>query len=256
VNLFDMKDKVAVVTGSTKGIGRAIAEEYAAHGAKVVITSRTAEACEEIAQGIRDKGGQAVALPCNISHKDQLEKLVAETLEAWGRIDVLVCNAAVNPHYGPSLSIPDDAFEKVLDVNIKSNHWLVQMVAPEMIERKDGAIIIVSSIGGFRGSNTLGAYCISKAADMQMVRNLAGELGPGNVRVNCIAPGLVKTDFARTLWENPELADERIRDTPLRRLGDPRDVAGIAVYLSSQAGAWTTGQTFTVDGGVTAVSGR
>ena len=253
MSLFDLSGKVAVITGSTKGIGKALAEEMAAHGARVVITSRKGDACEAVAKSITEAGGEAVAIPCNISHKDQLENLVAKTREIYGRIDVLVCNAAANPHYGPTLEIPDSAFEKVMDVNIKSNHWLVQMVAPEMVDRKDGAIIVVSSIGGYRGSSTLGAYCISKAADMQMVRNLATELGPHNVRVNCIAPGLVKTDFARELWENPEKSANRIANTPLRRLGEPRDIAGIGVYLASEAGAWTTGQTFTVDGGVTAM---
>jgi NAD(P)-dependent dehydrogenase (short-subunit alcohol dehydrogenase family) len=251
MNLFDLTGKVAVITGSTKGIGKAIAEEMAAHGAKVVITSRKGDVCDEVAQAIRDKGGKAVAIPCNISHKAEMENLVAQTRKTCGKIDILVCNAAANPHYGPSMSIPDDAFEKVLDVNIKSNHWLVQMVAPEMVDRKEGSIIIVSSIGGYRGSSTLGAYCISKAADMQMVRNLATELGPDNIRANCIAPGLVKTDFAKALWDNPELAQKRTESTPLGRLGEPRDIAGIAIYLASEAGSWTTGQTFTVDGGVT-----
>ena len=253
MSLFDLRGKVAVVTGSTKGIGKAIAKELAAHGAKVVITSRKANVCDAVTQEIRDSGGEAAAIPCNISHKDQLEFLVAETRKAYGQIDILVCNAAVNPHFGSALDIPDSAFKKVMDVNIKSNHWLVQMVAPEMIERKDGAIIIVSSIGGLRGSETLGAYCISKAADMQMVRNLSMELGPHNIRVNCIAPGLVKTDFARAIWENPDRHDYRKEKTPLRRIGEPRDIAGIAVYMASEAGAWTTGQTVVIDGGVTAV---
>ena len=253
MSLFDLTGKVAVVTGSTKGIGKAIAKELAAHGAKVVITSRKANACDAVTQEIRDNGGDATAIPCNISHKDQLELLVAETRKAYGQIDILVCNAAVNPHFGSALEIPDSAFEKVMDVNIKSNHWLIQMVAPEMMERNDGAIIIVSSIGGLRGSETLGAYCISKAADMQMVRNLSMELGPHNIRVNCIAPGLVKTDFARAIWENPDRHDYRKEKTPLRRLGEPRNIAGIAVYMASEAGAWTTGQTVVIDGGVTAV---
>lgn len=253
MNLFDLTDRVAVITGSTKGIGRAIAEEMAAHGARVVVSSRKADACAAVAQAITDDGGRAMAVPCNISDKAQLQNLVDETRAAWGRIDIMVCNAAANPHFGPSMDIPDSAFEKVMDNNIKSNHWIAQMVAPEMTERGDGVIIIVSSIGGLRGSATLGAYAISKAADMQMARNLAVELGPANVRVNCIAPGLVKTDFARELWENPERAEARVRGTPLRRLGEPRDIAGIAVYLASEAGSWTTGQTFVIDGGVVAM---
>jgi len=255
MNLFDLSGKVALVTGSTKGIGKAIAEEMARHGAHVVISSRKAEVCDEVAAAIRAEGGKATAIPCNIADKEQLKNLVDETRKACGKIDILVGNAAVNPHYGSALEIPDDAFEKVMDVNIRSNHWLIQMVAPEMRERKDGSIIIVSSIGGLRGSNVIGAYCISKAADMQLARNYAGELGPDNIRVNCIAPGLVKTDFARALWENPDAAKVRIAQTPMRRLGEPRDLAGIAIYLASEAGAWTTGQTFVVDGGVTIYGG-
>ena len=251
MELFDLTGKVALITGSTKGIGRAIAEEMAAHGAHVIISSRKADVCEDVASAIRDKGGKATAIACNISTKEALEDLVTKTRAAAGQIDILVCNAAVNPSYGSFMDIPDSAFEKVLDVNILSNHWLIQMVAPEMVARKDGAVIIVSSIGGLKASSTIGAYCISKAADMQMARNLAAELGPHNIRVNAIAPGLVKTDFARALWEDPKMSAPRIDATPLKRLGEPRDLAGIAVYLAAPAGAWTTGQTFVVDGGVT-----
>ena len=250
-NLFDLAGKVAVITGSSKGIGRAIAEAMAAHGAQVVISSRKEGPCEEVAQAIRERGGQAIAVPCNVSSKEQLQSLVDRTRKEWGRIDVLVGNAAVNPYFGPSLEIPDSAFEKILQVNIESNLWLCQMVIPEMKERRDGVIIIVSSIGGLRGSAMLGAYAISKAADMQLARNLAVECGPHNIRVNCIAPGLVKTDFARALWEDDERRARRERETPLRRLGEPEDIAGAAVYLASGAGAWTTGQTLVVDGGVT-----
>ena len=253
MDLFNLNGKVAVVTGSTRGIGKAIAEEMSVHGAKVVITSRKSDACDEVVGSIRSGGGDATAIPCNISYKDQLKTLVTETQKIYGKIDILVCNAAVNPHFGSALDIPDSAFEKVMDVNIKANHWLIQMVAPEMIKNEGGSIIIVSSIGGMRGSETLGSYCISKAADMQMARNLAMELGPHKIRVNCIAPGLVKTDFARALWEDPVRHRLRAEKTPLRRLGEPRDIAGIAVYMASQAGAWTTGQTIVVDGGVTSV---
>ena len=251
-DLFDLTGKVAVVTGSTKGIGKAIAEGLAAHGAKVVISSRKEDACERVAAAIREAGGEAIAVPCNVSDRAQLENLVAKTREAWGRIDIAVCNAAVNPFYGSALDIPDSAFQKVMDVNIGSVMALCKLVAPEMKERKDGAIIIVSSVGGRHGSTVLGAYAISKAADMQIARNLALELGPHGIRVNCIAPGLVKTDFARALWENPELNQSRSAATPLRRLGEPEDIAGIAVYLASKAGSWTTGQTFVIDGGVDA----
>ena len=249
--LFDLKGRVALITGSSRGIGRAIAVRMAEAGARVVVSSRKLDACEEVVAAIRDAGGEAVAVACNISSKDELQALVAGTRAAFGKIDVLVCNAAVNPHYGPSQEIPDSAFEKVLGSNVRSNHWLCQLVIPEMAERQDGAVIIVSSIGGLKGSSVLGTYGLSKAADMALARNLAVEWGPKNVRVNCIAPGLVRTDFARALWENPETYKTAIERYPLRRIGEPDEIAGTAVFLASQAGSFVTGQTIVVDGGAT-----
>ncbi|MEQ8482884.1 MAG: SDR family oxidoreductase [Pseudomonadales bacterium] len=254
-NLFDLTGKVALITGSSKGIGRAIAEEMARHGARVVISSRKADVCNEVADAINaelsGQPGGAVAIPAHIGHREEIERLVAQTREQLGPIDVLVCNAAVNPYYGPMRELPDSAFEKILGTNIISNHWLAQSVLPGMIERKDGAIIVVSSVGGLKGSSDLGAYCISKAADLQLVRNLAVENGPHNVRVNAISPGLVRTDFARALWENPDLLKRRTANDPLRRIGEPEEIAGIAVYLASRAGTFTTGQNFVIDGGST-----
>jgi NAD(P)-dependent dehydrogenase (short-subunit alcohol dehydrogenase family) len=253
MELFDLSGKTAIVTGSTKGIGKAIAERLAEHGARVTISSRKADACERVAAEINAKRpGAAIAVPANISSKDDLEHLVEEARKAFGPIDILVCNAASNPYYGPMSGISDAAFEKILGNNIVSNHWLIHMVAPAMAERRDGAIIIVSSIGGLRGSGVLGAYAISKAADMQLARNLAQELSPSNIRVNCIAPGLVKTDFARALWDTKEAENRSSFATPLRRLGEPDDIAGAAVFLASRAGAWMTGQTIVIDGGTTA----
>jgi NAD(P)-dependent dehydrogenase (short-subunit alcohol dehydrogenase family) len=254
-NLFDLTGKVALITGSSKGIGRAIAEEMARHGAQVVISSRKAAVCEEVASAINtelaDAPGGAVAIPAHIGRKEELERLVSQSREQLGKIDVLVCNAAVNPYYGPMRDLPDDAFDKILMINIQSNHWLAQLVLPEMVERRDGSIIVVSSVGGLRGSTALGAYCISKAADLQLVRNLAVEYGEHNVRVNAISPGLVRTDFARALWENPDILEARTAGDPLRRIGEPREIAGSAVYLASAAGSFTTGQNFVVDGGST-----
>jgi NAD(P)-dependent dehydrogenase (short-subunit alcohol dehydrogenase family) len=227
----------------------------ARHGAQVVISSRKADICNEVADAINaelaGEPGGAVAIPAHIGHREEIERLVAETRAGSGRIDVLVCNAAVNPFYGPMRELPDSAFEKILHTNIISNHWLAQAVLPEMVERKDGAIIVVSSVGGLKGSSDLGAYCISKAADLQLVRNLAVENGPHNIRVNAISPGLVRTDFARALWENPDLLKRRTSGDPLRRIGEPEEIAGIAVYLASRAGAFTTGQNFVIDGGST-----
>ncbi len=252
--LFDLTGKTAIVTGSSRGIGKAIAHRLAEHGANVVVSSRKADACEAAVDEINKAVGRkaAISIPANISAKDALQNLVDETNRAFGQIDILVCNAASNPYYGPMSGISDDQFTKVLQNNIISNHWLITMAVPQMQARKDGAVIIISSIGGLRGSPVIGAYDISKAADMQMARNLAVEYGPSNVRVNTIAPGLVKTDFARALWDSPQAKAASEARTPLRRLGDPDDIAGMAVYLASKAGSWTTGQTFVVDGGSTA----
>jgi len=253
MSLFDLTGKVAIVTGSSRGIGKASVFELAEHGAKVVVSSRKQDACDEVAAEINAKygDGTAIAVAANISDKAGLQHLVDESRRAFGKIDVLVCNAASNPYYGPQQGISDDQFRKILDNNIVSNHWLISMVVPEMRARKDGAIIIISSIGGLRGSTVLGAYCISKAADMQLARNLAHEYGPDNVRVNCIAPGLVRTDFARALWEDPERQKAANESVPLRRIGEPEDIAGGVVFLASKAAAFTTGQTIVMDGGVT-----
>jgi len=253
MSLFDLSGKVAVVTGSSRGIGRAIAERLAEHGAKVVVSSRKAEACKEVADTINKKHGKdrAIVIPANISSKDDLKNLIEETNKKLGQIDILVCNAASNPYFGPLGGIQDDQFRKILDNNILSNHWLAQLVSPQMIKRREGSIIIVSSIGGLRGSPVLGAYCISKAADLQLARNLAVEYGPHNVRVNCIAPGLIKTDFARALWEDKARLAAREEQTPLRRIGEPDEIAGAAVFLASAAGSFVTGQNIVIDGGVT-----
>jgi NAD(P)-dependent dehydrogenase (short-subunit alcohol dehydrogenase family) len=250
-SLFDLTGKVAIVTGSSRGIGRAIAEELAAHGATVVISSRKQDACEEVAEAIKASGGKAVAIAASISDKEALKELATRTLAELGRVDVLVCNAASNPYYGPMTGITDDQFRKILDNNVLSNHWLVQMIAPQMLERGEGSIIIVSSIGGLSSSTVIGAYNISKAADFQLARNLAAEFGPHGVRVNCIAPGLIRTDFAKALWENPETLKAVTKHTPMRRIGEPREIAGAAVFLASPASTFMTGQAVVVDGGST-----
>ncbi len=251
MRLFDLTGKVAIVTGSSRGIGRAIAEHMAACGAKVVISSRKAEPCEAVAASIRAKGGIAMAIPANISDKAQLEHLVAQTRSELGPIDILVCNAATNPHYGPSTSMGDEVFDKIMRNNVLSNHWLCQMVRPDMAARKNGAIIIISSIGGLRGDTNIGMYCVSKAADMQVARNLAVEWGPDNIRVNCIAPGVVQTDFAKAIHENEDVRTLVEKELPLRRIGQPDDIAGIAVMLAGAAGHYITGQTIVADGGFT-----
>ncbi|MBK6412526.1 SDR family oxidoreductase [Sphingopyxis sp.] len=257
MSLFDMTGQVALITGSSRGIGKATAEAMAEQGAKVVISSRKQDACDATAAEINAKfgGGTAIAVAANISSKDDLQKLVIETRAALGKITALVCNAASNPYYGPGLGISDEQFRKIMDNNILSNHWLISMVAPEMLERGEGSITIISSVGGLKGSPVIGAYGISKAADMQVARNFAVEFGAQGVRVNCIAPGLVRTDMARALWENPETLKRATAMACLRRIGEPPEIAGAAVFLASKAGAFTTGQTIVCDGGATISGG-
>ena len=253
MSLFDLTGKTAVVTGSSRGIGRAIAHRLAEHGARVVISSRKAAACEAVVAEIEAQygGGRAHAIPANISSKEELRHLTSAAAAHFGAIDILVCNAASNPYYGPLAGISDDQFRKILDNNIIANHWLISFVAPEMMARRSGSIIIVSSVGGLKASTTIGAYNVSKAADFQLARNLAAEFGPHNVRVNCIAPGLIRTDFARALWENPANLKTYHERTPLGRIGEPDEIAGAAVFLASPASAFMTGQAIVVDGGAT-----
>ena len=253
--LFDLTGQTALITGSSRGIGKAIAHRMAEHGANVVVSSRKLDVCEAAVAEINERVGRkaAIAIPANIASKEALQALVDGTLARFGRIDALVCNAASNPYYGPQAGISDEQFTKILQNNIVSNHWLISMVAPAMVARRDGSITIISSIGGLKGSTIIGAYCISKAADMQLARNLAAEYGPANVRVNAICPGLIKTDFAKALWDDPDTLAAATGGAPLRRIGIPDEIAGMAVFLAGKAGGFTTGQSFAIDGGATIV---
>ena len=249
--MFDLTGKVALITGSSRGIGKAIAECMVSMGAKVVISSRKADACQAVADAITANGGEAVAVPCNIGRKDELEALVDGARKAFGRIDVLVCNAATNPVFGPMHEVSDEAYDKIMDTNVKSAFWLCNMVLPEMAERGDGAAILISSIASMYGNRKLGIYGISKAAEQQLVRNLAVEWGPRGVRVNAIAPGLIRTDFARALWEDEKRRTLMEKVTPLQRIGDPEDIGWLAAYLASDGARFITGQTIVADGGRT-----
>jgi NAD(P)-dependent dehydrogenase (short-subunit alcohol dehydrogenase family) len=250
--LFDLRGKVAIVTGSTRGIGLAIVRRFAQHGARVVVSSRTPDACIAVADDINHvHSGAALAVPCHIGHKDQLQALVDRATAELGPVDVLVANAAVNPWAGPMAALPDEAFDKVMATNVRSNHWLATMVVPGMKARGGGSIILISSIGGLIGTDVLGAYAMSKAAEMQLARNLAVEHGPDNIRANAIAPGMVRTDFARHLWEDPVTLRNATERSPLRRIAEPDEIAGAAVFLASAAGSFVTGQTIVVDGGST-----
>ena len=253
MNLFDLSGKVAIVTGSSRGIGRAIAEGFAEAGARVVISARNQAPCDKVVEGIRAKGGEAIAVTARISDQAQLENLVTQTRQKWGRIDILVCNAAINPHYGSLADLSDQAFERMMTNNVLSNLWLSKMVGPEMRERRDGSIIYIISIGALKASTVIGMYGVTKAADFALCRSLAAEWGPDGVRVNCIAPGLIETDFARALYEDPERRARVEGETPLRRLGQPEDIAGAALLLAAPAGAFITGTMIVVDGGRMAV---
>ena len=250
---FDLSGKVALVTGSTRGIGKSIAEELARAGARVAVSSRKAEACEQVRAEFEKQGYEVLAQPCNVSRKDEVQALVQATAKRWGGIDIAVANAATNPYYGPLAEIPDEAFDKIFQNNVKSVLWLAALTLPGMAERGGGSFISVGSIGGIVANTVIGAYGMSKAADHMLVKNLAAEWGPKNVRVNAIAPGLIKTDFAKALWEDEKRRQAREAATPLRRLGEPKDIGAIAVFLASAAAAFITGQTIVADGGVTIV---
>ncbi|MBL8642472.1 MAG: SDR family oxidoreductase [Rhodospirillaceae bacterium] len=246
---FRLDGRVAVVTGASRGIGRAIALTLAGMGAKVVVSSRKIDACEPVVETIKASGGTAIALPCNVGDPAQLEQLIVQTEQKLGAPRILVCNAASNPVYGPMANIDDKVFEKIMNVNVRSNITLINRVAPGMAAAGGGAVVLLSSVVGFAGSKNIGCYAVSKAADAQLARNYAIELGPKKVRVNAVAPGLIKTDFAEALWSGPG-GDAFAKKTPLGRLGEPEDIAGVVAFLASDAARFVTGQTIIADGGV------
>ena len=252
--MFDLTGKTAIITGSSKGIGRSIAFAMAEQGANVVVSSRKADACQvvadEINQKYEGKSGRAMVIPCNISDTTALQMLVDETRAKLDKIDILVCNAATNPYFGSIQNIPEKAIDKLMDNNIKSNILLCQMVIPDMVERKEGSIIMISSVGGLKASTVIGGYNVTKAADIMIVKNLAAEFGKHNVRTNAIAPGLFRTDFAKALWENPDILKASTAGCPMRRIGEPDEIGGAAVFLASKAGSFVNGHTLVVDGGV------
>ena len=249
--LFNLEDKAIVVTGSSRGIGRSMAERFAEFGAKLIISSRKIEACLEVEKKIISNGGTAHSKECNISSKKECEELIDFCIEKYGKIDVLVCNAASNPYYGDLEKIPDELFDKIMNNNVKSNLWLCKKTIPFLKKNNRSSIIIVSSIAGLQGVKNLGAYSISKTADLGLIRSLAVELGKYNINVNGLCPGIIKTDFARQLWENPKLLKDVEQVAPLGRIGITDEVVGAAILLASKAGSFITGQVITMDGGVT-----
>lgn len=248
-SLFDLTGKTALVTGSTRGMGRAAAEHLARHGAQLVITSRKAEECAMVAEEIRAAGGSAVAQAANLSRRAEVHALADAALDHYGRVDILVCNAAIHPWTGPTLEITDETFAKFMQVNVLSSIWLTQRLLPGMIAVGDGRIILISSLSGLTGSARYGMYGMTKAADLQLARNLAVEYGRQGIRANAIAPDLHKTEMARALWDNPDLAAPYLKRNPSGRFGEPEEIAGTVVWLASRAGGNVNGQTIIVDGG-------
>ena len=249
--LFDLKNKNVLLTGASKGMGLAMAQGLVNHGANVVISSRKLDQCEEAAKSINESvhKEKAFAFACNASSKDELNALVEFSLSKLGSITTLVCNAGVNSFFGSMSEIDDELYDKTMNTNVKSNHWLINMVLPSMKELGGGSIMITSSIAAFHASDTLGTYSMSKLAVLGLVRNYASELGPSNIRVNAICPGLVKTDFSKLLWENPEAEKASSQRMPLRRLGEADDFKGVAVFLASDESSFMTGQALTICGG-------
>ena len=252
--MFNLKDRVAVVTGASRGIGKAIAIQLSKAGAKVIISSRKYDECEKVANEIKSKGFKAEVIPCHVGRKDEISNLVKETINKYNGIDILVSNAGTNPAYGSLEKLNDNAFDKVLDVNLKSSIWLVNEASPYLKKNKTSSIIIMSSISALIGTKDIGAYGISKAAEVSLVKNLAVELGPHGIRVNAIAPGLIKTEFSRTLWSNKKKLKKQNENTPLQRIGYPEDISGIAHFLASDASSFITGQLIVADGGETITS--
>lgn len=249
--MFDLTGRVALLTGASKGMGLDMAKALATQGASVVVSARKADQLETAVAEINTAAGRDAASfqTCNIADREQVEALVAKTRDQAGRIDIVVGNAGVNPYYGPIHDIPDDAYERTMSANVQSNLWLARAVFDDMKAQGTGSMMFTSSIGAFKPSDTLGTYNVSKLALIALVRNLAMEYGPHGIRVNAICPGLVKTDFARALWDNPETEAKITRQIPLRRLGEPEDFGGLAVYLASDASRYMTGQALTVCGG-------
>ncbi len=250
-NLFDLTGKVALVTGASKGIGKAIAELYAQAGAKVVVSSRKQDAVDAVVAEIKSKGGKALAVACNVSDAAEIQKLVDSTLAAYGTIDILVNNAAANPSFGPVVDTTESSFDKIIAVNVKAPFELAKKVYPIMKEKKNGSVINISSVGGLRPEQGLGIYSMSKAALISLTKVMAKEWGDDNIRVNVICPGLIKTKFSEALWSNEKIMHTMMKMLPIKRVGTPEEIAALALYLASDESSYSTGSVFTADGGFT-----
>jgi len=246
---FSIEGKTAVITGAARGIGRAIALRFAQAGAKVVVSDRELKDVQVVVDEIKAGGGEALAVQAHVGHLEQLEALVKQTVETYGRVDVMINNAGINPHFGPLLTADEATVVKTLDVNLIGVFRGCKAVVPQMEKQGGGKIINMASVGGFRPGPTSGLYGISKAGVIMLTEVLAAELGPANIQVNAIAPGIIKTRFSQALWETPELAEKALHTLPARRFGEPEEVASLALYLASPASDFVTGAIFVVDGG-------
>ncbi len=251
---FDLSGRVAIVTGASRGIGKSIAEDFARAGAKVALASRKQASLDAVASAIQASGGEAIGIAAHNGDKAALNALVKQTLSRFGKLDILVNNAATNPHFGATLEAADSYWEKTLAVNLMGNVWLSQAAVEAMRKSGAGKIINVASIVGIQPGRYQGIYSVTKAGIISLTKTLALELGADNIQVNAIAPGLVQTQFAQALWGNPDLLDAVLARTPTGRVGQPADISGIALYLASSASDFTTGAVFVVDGGLSAQS--
>ncbi|MGI4836460.1 MAG: SDR family NAD(P)-dependent oxidoreductase [Janthinobacterium lividum] len=254
--LFDLAGKTALVTGATRGIGLAVARAYGQAGARLAISSESLEDCRRVAAALADEGLEAWPIPADLSQRAEVDAMAAAVLDHFGGLDALVCNAGVAPHMGPLASASDADWQTTLDINLRSALWLTNAVLPSMAARGGGSVVLMASIAGVRGNKALGLYGLSKAALAQLARNLAVEWGPANIRVNAISPGVIQTEFARPLTDSPALMEKRLALTPLRRVGTPAEIAGLALLLAAPAGGFITGQNLIVDGGTTIGDGN
>jgi NAD(P)-dependent dehydrogenase (short-subunit alcohol dehydrogenase family) len=248
---FSLEGKVALITGASKGIGQAIAEMYAAAGAKVVVSSRKQEAVDAVAKSITDKGGKAIGVACNVGEPQDVHRLIEKTISTYGTIDILVNNAAANPAFGPVVQTEGSAFDKIININLKAPFELSKQVYPYLKEKKSGSVINISSIGGIRPEQGLGIYSVSKAALISLTKVMAKEWGDDNIRVNVICPGLIKTKFSEALWSNEKIMSMIMKMQSIKRAGTPEEIGALALFLASDASAYCTGAVFTADGGFT-----
>lgn len=248
-NKFDLTGKVAIITGSSKGIGESIARGFAEHGAKVVISSRKQEAVDAVAASFQKDGLEAIGIACHVGDEEQLKNLVEKTIEKYGGIDILVNNAATNPVFDKLINTDSNIFDKIMNVNVRACFTLANLCYPSMVERGGGSVINIASIEGQKPSNRLGLYSVSKAALIMLTKSQAKEWGRKGIRSNAICPGLIKTKFSSALWQDEKILEQFVGNIPSGRPAEPDEMAGLAVFLASDAASYCTGQSFTADGG-------